>query len=203
MSPANAGAVKVLTFSPYFFISLCVGLSRFMQNHFSFFELSPAFDIDLADLTYRYRELQKVIHPDKFANSPESERLKAVQRAAQINDAFDVLKSPLLRAQHLLVLNGIEPEKNATISDPMFLMQQMEMRESLEEAAAKDDALSAIEEAIDGIDDVYRELLGKIKTLFAESSPDYKNINDLVLKLHFFNRLKREAEALLAKIEDS
>lgn len=174
-----------------------------MLNHFSYFELPEKFDIDLADLTHRYRELQKVIHPDKFANSPERERLQAVQRAAQVNDAFDVLKSPLYRAQHLLVLNGIEAEKNATISDPMFLMQQMEMRESLEDAAAKDDALTAVEDAIDDIDDVYQNLLSKIKNMFADASPDYKKINDSVLKLQFFNRLKNEAETLLAKIENN
>ena len=174
-----------------------------MHNHFSVFELPPTFDIDLSELTLRYRELQKVAHPDKFANSPEQERLKAVQHAAQINDAFSVLRSPLTRAQHLLALNGVVAEKNATISDPMFLMQQMEMRESLEDAAAKEDALTAVEEAIDGIDDVYRDLLGSIKSMFSEASPDYIKINDSVLKLHFFNRLKNEAETLLASLEDN
>ena len=174
-----------------------------MRNHFSVFELPESFDLDLSELTLRYQELQKVFHPDKFANSAEQERLQAVQRAAQINDAFAVLKSPLSRAQHLLEINGIEAEKNATISDPMFLMQQMEMRESLEEAAAKDDALTAVEDAIDEIDDVYRGLLIKIKTLFSEATPNYKTINDNVLKLHFFNRLKNEAETLLSSIENN
>ena len=173
-----------------------------MHNHFSVFELPSTFDLDLSELTLRYRELQKVVHPDKFASSPEQERLQAVQRAAQVNDAFVILKAPLTRAQHLLELNGIVAEKNATISDPMFLMQQMEMRESLEDAAAKDDALTAVEDAIDGIEDVYRDLLGNIKSMFAEATPDYKKINDSVLKLHFFNRLKNEAETLLASIED-
>lgn len=173
-----------------------------MQNHFSVFELPEAFDVDIAELTLRYRELQKAAHPDKYANSPEQERLQAVQLAAQINDAFVVLKSPLSRAQHLLALNGIVAEKNATISDPMFLMQQMEMRESLEEAATKDDALTAVEDAIDEVENVYRQLLNDIKKMFSQASPDYEKISDSVLKLHFFDRLKNEAETLLADLED-
>jgi len=174
-----------------------------MQNYFSFFELPAKFDIDLPDLIKRYREIQRVVHPDKFASSPERERLQAVQYAAQVNDAFDILKSPLSRAIHLLRLNGVETEKNATISDPVFLMQQMEMRELLEVAATKQDALTAIEEAIDDIEGRYRDLLGEIKDMFSEASPDYHKINDNILKLQFFDRLKNEAEALLVKIENS
>jgi len=173
-----------------------------MQNHFSLFELPLAFDLDLAELSRRYLTLQKTVHPDNFASGTESERLQAVQRAGQVNDAFAILKSPLLRAQYLLTLNGIEPEKNATISEPSFLMQQMEMRESLESASAKEDALTAVEDAIDEIDDVYRSFLNKIKNGFAEASPDYREINDNVLKLQFFNRLRNEAETLLADLEN-
>lgn len=173
-----------------------------VQTHFSLFSLPVVFDIDLVELTNRYRDLQKAVHPDKFANSSEQERLKAIQRASQVNDGYAVLKSPLSRAQYLLELNGVKADDNATISDPFFLMQQMEMRESLEEASLKEDALAAVEDSLDEIDNVYRALLNEIKRMFAEANPDYHAINNNVLKLHFFNRLKNEAETLLANIEN-
>jgi len=172
------------------------------KNHFSLFEISPGFDIDLSELTKRYRDLQNAVHPDKFSNSADQEKLQAVQRAAQVNDAFSVLKSPLLRAQYLLKLNGVTAENNGTISDPMFLMQQMDIRESLEFAATKDDALSAVEDVIDEIDAMYRALISEIRTMFAAALPNYDEINLKVLQLHFFNRLKNEAEVTLANIEN-
>ncbi|MDH3326394.1 MAG: Fe-S protein assembly co-chaperone HscB [Gammaproteobacteria bacterium] len=172
------------------------------QTHFSLFALPVSFDIDLAELTQRYRDLQKAVHPDRFANGSEQERLFAIQRAAQVNDGYAVLKSPLLRAQYLLALNDVVADGNATISDPEFLMQQMDMRESLESASVKDDALTVVENTLDEIEGIYRALLNEIKQMFADVAPDYAAINNCVLKLQFFNRLKNEAETMLATIEN-
>ena len=172
------------------------------QNYFSLFAIPVTYDIDLSELTRRYRDLQKAVHPDKYASHSEQERLGAVQQAATVNDAFETLKSPLLRAQYLLELNGVVEDGNATISDPEFLMQQMEMRESLEDATNKVDALTAVEDSIDEIDNAYRGLIKKISEMFAAESPDYEGISRYVRRLQFFNRLKNEAEASLAEIEN-
>ena len=34
--------------------------------HFALFELQPAFRLDQAQLSARYRELAKAVHPDRF-----------------------------------------------------------------------------------------------------------------------------------------
>jgi DnaJ-domain-containing protein 1 len=52
---------------------------------------------------------------------------------AIINTAFDTLKSPLLRATYLLELQGINAfDEKDTQMDVDFLMNQIELRESLE-----------------------------------------------------------------------
>ena len=69
------------------------------QNHFELFGFPLVFDIDQTQLAERYRELQRSLHPDRFANASEQERRVSVQKAAQVNEAFQTLKAPLARAR--------------------------------------------------------------------------------------------------------
>ncbi len=78
------------------------------MNHFELFGLPPQFSLDGSLLSSQFRELQKRFHPDNFATASERDRLLAVQKAAQINDAYQVLKNPISRAEYLLSQNGLE-----------------------------------------------------------------------------------------------
>jgi molecular chaperone HscA len=100
------------------------------HNHFELFGLKAGFEVDGETLALRYRDLQKETHPDRFANASEQERRLSVQLAAQINEAFRVLKSPLARARYLLELKGVVIDDTDTRMDPAFLMEQMELREA-------------------------------------------------------------------------
>ena len=66
------------------------------------------FDIDTAELAVRYRELQRRVHPDKFANASDQERRLSLQMTAQVNEAFQTLKDPVRRGRYLLSLRGVE-----------------------------------------------------------------------------------------------
>ena len=64
------------------------------MNYFELFGLPSQFALDGSLLSSQFRELQKRFHPDNFATASERDRLMAVQKAAQINDAYQVLKNP-------------------------------------------------------------------------------------------------------------
>ena len=54
-----------------------------------------------------------------------------------MNEAYRTLKSPVQRARHLLELHGVDVAFETNTAMPTeFLMQQMELREALEEAVA-------------------------------------------------------------------
>ena len=80
--------------------------------------------LDEAQLQERYRELQRATHPDKFASAGDQERRIAMQHAAQVNEAYEVLRDPVRRGFYLLELRGhiIEQEKSTT-RDTGFLMR--------------------------------------------------------------------------------
>ncbi len=108
---------------------------HFGSDHFTLFGLSPLFRIDSLALDQRFRELQARVHPDRFVQAGESERRVSLQWATRVNEAYQILKSPLSRAQYLLNLagQGVDKENN-TAMPPEFLMEQMEWREAVAEA---------------------------------------------------------------------
>ena len=124
----------------------------FNQNYFELFGLSTDFRIDLDELAKRYRDLQKVTHPDKFANASEQSQRIAMQSATQVNEAFQTLKDPLKRGQYMLQLSGRNADgENLTSSDTEFLMQQMALRESLEEAREAYEPLEELDRLLEKI----------------------------------------------------
>ncbi|MES9845310.1 MAG: Fe-S protein assembly co-chaperone HscB, partial [Candidatus Sedimenticola sp. 6PFRAG5] len=80
----------------------------FSKNYFELFGLPAGYIIDAEQLSGRYRELQRVVHPDRYANASDQERRLSMQGATRINEAFDTLKDPIQRARYLLSLNGID-----------------------------------------------------------------------------------------------
>ena len=104
------------------------------KNYFGLFGLPAGFDIDVTDLAARYRKLAREAHPDRFANGSDAERRLAMQMTTLLNEAFRVLKEPISRARYLLEMNGISfPEGTVAAIAPAFLMQQMELRERLDD----------------------------------------------------------------------
>jgi len=110
------------------------------ENHFQIFRVPARFAVDLEALETRYHELQREVHPDRFAAASEAEQRVSMQLATRVNEAYQTLKSPLRRAGYLLQLHGVDPEFETNTSMPgEFLADQMERRERLEKAAAAGD----------------------------------------------------------------
>lgn len=165
-------------------------------NHFQLFELPVSFDIDISQLTSRYRDLQRAVHPDRYANASDQERRLSMQRTAQLNEAYQVLKNPLSRARYMLELQGVDfNSERDTQQDPMFLMEQMELREALEEIESAADPLSKISNIMQSIDEREKQLFAEIQScLKTENAQQQKDAKAVVHKLQFMQKLRQEAE---------
>ena len=104
-------------------------------DHFALFALPARFAIDQAALESAHKAVQSRVHPDRFASGTAAERRVAMQWAARANEAYRTLKSPLARAAYLCERAGvkIDAESNTAMPGP-FLVQQMQWRETLEDA---------------------------------------------------------------------
>ena len=116
------------------------------KNYFELFNFPVTFDVDVDNMKHRYRDLQRALHPDKYANATDRERMLSVQQTSFLNEAHTTLKDPLLRARYILKLHGmaIGDEPN-TVKDTAFLMQQMELREQLAEIKGQSDPLAELD----------------------------------------------------------
>ena len=168
------------------------------QNHFELFGLPVAFEIDAQQLAERYRELQRTVHPDRYANAGDRERRLSIQHAAQVNDAFQTLKSSLRRARYLLQLQGIEfDDEKETHLDPAFLMEQIELREALADVRTKADPLDGLNNIMADIKVRQRAMESQLRMLFADASEGKRlEAKQLVQKMQFLARLQQEAEDL-------
>ena len=167
------------------------------KNHFELFGLTPAYALDLAHLDGAYRDIQSNIHPDRYASAGDAERRASMQMTTQVNEAYRTLRSPVQRARYLLELNGVDAGfETSTAMPPEFLMEQMELREKLEEAKQGSDLdllSSRLAAEKHGIENRIREKM--------DGELDFLAARDLVRKLMFLEKLGDDIAAAHEAIE--
>ncbi|WCR58918.1 MAG: Co-chaperone protein HscB [Wolbachia endosymbiont of Ctenocephalides felis wCfeF] len=107
------------------------------SNYFALFEIEPGFNISFDELEKKYIELSRADINEKQSKNMEN-----------INKAYQVLKSPLKRAEHLLDLFGIKSQKDHLNSE--ILNESMEIREYLLDCDDLQFASRMIDEKIKG-----------------------------------------------------
>ncbi|PMB65857.1 J-type co-chaperone JAC1, mitochondrial [Beauveria bassiana] len=107
------------------------------------------FPIDVRQLRREFLQLQARAHPDMHA--PGAAKSAAETRSALINEAYRTLANPLLRAQHLLALRGVDvagderlkmdaaADESDSEAGAGLLMAVLEAREGIEEARTEAD----------------------------------------------------------------
>lgn len=174
------------------------------MNYFALFGIEESFDVDTAKLSEIYQTLQKKVHPDKFAHASSQEQLLAVQKSAQINDAYQTLKQPLKRADYMLTLREVDmPSEQASFQDNFFLMRQMELREMLEDIKHASDIDAAIFAANEALDVEYDSLTTKMRQQLHDNTPE-SNLaaSENLRKLKFYQKLHIELDRLEEQLFD-
>jgi len=168
------------------------------KNHFELFGLPATFDIDTDELAVRYRELQRRVHPDKFANASDQDRRLSLQMTALINEGFNTLKDPVRRGRYLLSLRGIDlGDETDTTMDPAFLLEQMELREKLEGVRQADNPHKQLAELANRIEQRLQDKIGQFRRAFADVSPDGTGkARNAVREMQFLEKVRQEIDNL-------
>lgn len=177
----------------------------YSRNHFELFGMPASFLLDATALADRYRELQKVVHPDRFAAAGERSQRLSLQAATLVNEAYATLKDPLKRAVYLLTLRGVEIDSQInTIEDPAFLMEQIELREALADVRSADDPLGRLEAMLAEIDGMIQAQIAQLAVQLEEATAEQNAVAvQTVQKMQFLNKLHNEAEAIEADLEEA
>jgi molecular chaperone HscB len=168
------------------------------KNYFELFGLPVSFDINLDELAARYRELQRHVHPDKFANASDQDRRLSMQMTALINEGFRTFKDPVQRAQYLLSLRGIDLNSETdTTMNPAFLMEQMEWREELEEVAQAAKSQERLTAFANRIEQRLQEKIEQFRRAFEMNTPDETaKARNAVREMQFLEKMRREIDDL-------
>jgi len=174
------------------------------STHFELFGLPQAFEVDRELLDSRFRELQKAVHPDRFASASDQERRISMQQATRINEGYETLKDPLRRGRYLLELGGYEfNDQHHTTSAPEFLMEQMELREALGEVRSSPDPLDKLGVIMGRIAADFAALAIELNdNLAAGAANNHAVAAATLMKMQFFRKLDEEALELEAWLED-
>ncbi len=166
-------------------------------NFFTLLQLPEAFVIDLETLHQNYQSIQKDIHPDRFATFDDEAKLESIKKTAQVNDAYQTLKSPIRRAEYLLQLKGINIHDEKYTAVPQdFLMQQMEWREELETHKLNKVAL---EKLAQDIQKNKNDMMNQLPSFF----DDKYHLNDAIQitrELNFIEKIEQHINDALIEI---
>jgi molecular chaperone HscB len=188
-----------LSIFPFLFCFFCVtfapsasgiSLMNLSSTDFELFAVPAQFAQGREQLDIRWKELQREAHPDKFAAQGPAAQRVAMQWSVRINEAYQRLKDPIRRAAYLCELNGaaINAENN-TAMPADFLMQQMELREALEDAQSEEN----LEEISQQAAQILREQLSKAERLI-DQEKDYAAAAQAVRALLFIQKFQSDIE---------
>lgn len=174
---------------------------------FALFELPPRYALDTADLERRFFAQNRELHPDRFATAPAAERVVALSRSRALNDAYQVLRKPVARAEYLLVRAGGTIGDNERLS-PVFLQEILELREELAEArhSTRPSKTAEIEKLAKAMKARRTAELGKLGPLFARaeaadasaSAADaVAEIKQTLIALRYLDRYLEECDVAL------
>jgi molecular chaperone HscB len=143
--------------------------------------------MDKAAITKKYVALQKKYHPDFFTQETEYAQEEALEKSSAINKALKVFKNSDATLKYVLELKGLIEEEEKYPLPPDFLMEVMELNETLSEASVA--AIEAFEK------DIYSEVSGII-----ENYNDNVITKENLLKLKEYYYKKKYLQRILDRM---
>ena len=166
----------------------------FTRNHFELLGLPARYRVDEAALDRAYRELQNTVHPDRYAAAGDADKRLALQASARVNEAYRTLRDPVMRAEYLLSLRGVNAASEADTRLPVaFLTRQLERREEAEEASDARDA-SRLAALVGEVRDDAAQVARQVERALDASDDEHARAR--VRELRFIAKLAEDIEAL-------
>jgi molecular chaperone HscB len=160
------------------------------STDFELFGIPAQFAQDRAAIDAKWKELQRQAHPDNFTAQGAAAQRVAMQWSVRINEAYQRLKDPIARAAYLCELHGapINAESN-TAMPADFLMQQMELREALDDAESEEE----LEKICSQTNKYMQEQLSKVEQLI-DQTKDYPAAAQAVRALLFIQKFMSDLD---------
>ena len=105
-----------------------------MNDAFHRLGLPRRFALDAAELERAYLTRSRAVHPDYHIAGSTADLSASLELSAAVNDAYNTLRDPFTRADHLLAIEGGPSASEHKQMPQEFLAEMLEAREQIEEA---------------------------------------------------------------------
>jgi molecular chaperone HscB len=178
------------------------------MDYFQFFGIERKLALDSALLQKRFYELSREYHPDRFAQRPVADRLKAEQESALLNDAYRTLRDHLQRAEYVLKQEGYDiGEQRSKDVPPDLLEEVFELNMALEELRGGDtDARAQLEQAQKKFAAMRDSIDAELQSLYAaydaqQQRSTLEQVRAVLNRRRYVRNLINEVEKELGKSE--
>ncbi|KAG7201742.1 hypothetical protein KM043_004464 [Ampulex compressa] len=160
-------------------------------NYFDIIGINKSYDVTIKEIHDKYRELQKLLHPDKFSTKTEREKEISASLSSLVNKAYSTLMHPLKRGFYLLELNNISVPEGTTNLNPEFLMEIMERNEEVENAKDdKDKIVRLLHENKEMLDTLTKDVTDAFK------KEDIESAKAALIKMKYYDSIERRLKIL-------
>lgn len=160
---------------------------------FTLLGLQPKYIIDSTTIDKHYHIVMQELHPDRFVNASPPEKVMAAQMTAWVNQAYPVLKDPILRAQEIMKIKGLlNADLQLKQQNSAILFELMEQTEAMHDLdiSSLPNFLAEVQKNIEGYAIDFQKA-------FDEDNADALSV--AFLKLNYTIKLERDAQIRLAK----
>ncbi|MFK8039891.1 MAG: Fe-S protein assembly co-chaperone HscB [Rickettsiaceae bacterium] len=152
-----------------------------MTNYFNLLNLKQTYSIDKDELENNYLKMQAKYHPDNI--NYQEDRLEFLEKSSILNNAYEILKNDIQRAEYLLKLNNVNVE-NACISKNIDLNEIYKQFELIDNTNNLEDLKNMYDKKIL----VKNQLIANIKNSLDDKN-DIQSALTHFVHLKYINRL--------------
>uniref|UniRef100_A0A6P4FML5 Iron-sulfur cluster co-chaperone protein HscB, mitochondrial n=1 Tax=Drosophila rhopaloa TaxID=1041015 RepID=A0A6P4FML5_DRORH len=164
-------------------------------NYFDLLSFPTKFSLESQKLTKNFRQLQTIVHPDKFSNKTSREQTNSADWSSLINKAYKTLATPIERGQYLLQLEGEQMPQDNSALNKEFLMAMMERNEEVEDAVDSQTLEDLNAQVVKELEDMAQ----KLNSLFA--AKDIQGVKGTLVEMKYLlsiqNSIKQKQQSLL------
>ncbi|MBK6935660.1 MAG: Fe-S protein assembly co-chaperone HscB [Chitinophagaceae bacterium] len=164
------------------------------MNYFEIFEIPIQMKVNPANLTTKYFGLSRKFHPDFYINEQEEKQNEALEKTAMLNKALKTFQNPDETIKYVLQLRGLFEEDEKYQLPSGFLMEVMEINESLMDDAGEDDSqrLKALIHSLQ--EDIYSVVKSTIENYNDETitREQLLAVKEYYYKKKYIDRIKKE-----------
>jgi molecular chaperone HscB len=108
------------------------------MNLFTFYNLPVSFSPSKTLVKQQYFKLSRQYHPDFFEKESDTKKAKYLQLSAEVNNGYKIFSDQSATIKYVLELKGLMQDTDKYKLPNSFLMEMMELNETLLEAQMDD-----------------------------------------------------------------